>query len=133
MEQVLAGKKILIVEDEPAMPKALVDEFSQEGCVVMKAEDGKVALELLSKDKPDVILLDLIMPKMNGIEVLDTVRAGSAWGKKVPIVILTNLSPNDSIMGSVTKNEPSYYLIKSDWKLYDVVQKVKDCFKTPPL
>ena len=133
MEQILAGKKILIIEDEPAMLKALADEFSQEGCAVTKAEDGKVALDLIAKEKPDVILLDLIMPKMNGIEVLNTVRTESAWGKKVPIVILTNLSPNDSVMGSVTKNEPSYYLIKSDWKLYDVVQKVKDCFKTPTL
>ena len=115
------------------MLKALADEFSQEGCAVTKAEDGKVALDLIAKEKPDVILLDLIMPKMNGIEVLNTVRTESAWGKKVPIVILTNLSPNDSVMGSVTKNEPSYYLIKSDWKLYDVVQKVKDCFKTPTL
>ena len=70
------------------------------------------------------------MPKMSGMEVLDEVRTGSEWGKKVPIIMLTNLSPNEEIMGGVVKNEPSFYLIKSDWKLYDVVEKVKDCFKT---
>jgi len=65
------------------------------------------------------------MPKMNGMDVLAAIRAGSSWGKNVPIVILTNVSPNEKIMGEVVKDEPSYYLIKSDWKLYEIVEKFK--------
>lgn len=131
MEQPLSNKKILIAEDEPAMLNALTDKFSQEGCTVLRAENGKVAIDLAEKEKPDVLLLDILMPKMSGMEVLSEVRSGSDWGKTVPIIMLTNLSPNEEIMSGVVKNEPSYYLIKSDWKLYDVVQKVRDCFKGP--
>ena len=115
------------------MLNALADKFSREGCVVVKAENGEVALELAEREKPDVVLLDILMPKMNGMEVLGSIRAGSDWGKKVPIIMLTNLSPDERIMSGVVKNEPSYYLIKSDWKLSDVVQKVRDCFKMPAL
>jgi DNA-binding response OmpR family regulator len=111
------------------MLNALTDKFKQEGCVVIRAENGKVAIDLATKERPDVLLLDILMPKMSGMEVLDKVRTGSDWGKKVPIIMLTNLSPDEEIMGGVVKNEPSYYLIKSDWKLYDVVEKVRDCFK----
>jgi len=127
----LSNKKVLIAEDEPAMLNALTDKFKQEGCVVLRAENGKIALDLASQEKPDIILLDILMPKMSGMEVLAAVRAGSDWGRQVPIIILTNLSPNEEIMGGVVKNEPSYYLIKSDWKLYEVVEKVRDCFKKP--
>lgn len=130
MDQILSNKKILIAEDEPAMLAALADRFKEEGCVILKAENGKVALELAEKERPDVLLLDILMPKMSGMDVMDSVRNGSEWGRKVPIVILTNVSPDEQIMGGVVKNEPSFYLIKSDWKLYDVVQKVRDCFKS---
>lgn len=131
MDQILSNKKILIAEDEPAMLNALTDRFKEEGCAVLRAENGKTALDLAIKEKPDVLLLDILMPKMSGMEVLAAVRTGSDWGKKVPIIMLTNVSPNEEIMGGVVKNEPSFYLIKSDWKLYDVVQKVRDCLRGP--
>jgi len=86
---------------------------------------------MATKERPDVLLLDILMPKMSGMEVLASVREGSDWGKKVPIIILTNLSPNEEIMGGVVKNEPSFYLVKSDWKLYDVIEKVRECFRKP--
>jgi DNA-binding response OmpR family regulator len=133
MDQTLENKKILIAEDEPAMLTALTDKFKQEKCVVIQAGDGEVALSKASTEQPDVVLLDILMPKMNGMEVLSGIRKSSDWGKKVPIVVLTNLPANETIMGDITANEPSYYLIKSDWKLSDVVEKVRDCFKTPVL
>jgi DNA-binding response OmpR family regulator len=131
MDPILANKKILIAEDEPAILTALADKFEQEGCVVEWAEDGEVATFMAVKDHPDVILLDILMPKMNGLQVLDQVRKGSDWGRKVPIVILTNLPADEKILGAVVENEPSFYLVKSDWKLYEVVEKVRDCFKNP--
>ena len=133
MENILSNKKILIAEDEPTMLNALTDKFKREGCVVIGADNGKSALDLAVQEKPDVVMLDILMPQMSGMEVLSGIRNASDWGKKVPIIMLTNLSPNEEIMSGVTKNEPSYYLIKSDWKLYEVVEKVRDCFRSPAL
>jgi DNA-binding response OmpR family regulator len=133
MENILSNKKILIAEDEPAMLNALTDKFKREGSIVIGADNGKSALDLAIKEKPDVVMLDILMPQMSGMEVLGDIRNASDWGKKVPIIMLTNLSPNEEIMNGVTKDEPSYYLIKSDWKLYEVVEKVRDCFRSPAL
>jgi two-component system alkaline phosphatase synthesis response regulator PhoP len=129
MNQPLLDKKILIAEDEPAMLAALTDKFKREGCIVVQAENGEVALDLAAKEKPDIILLDILMPKKSGMEVLNDLRKGSDWGKTVPVIILTNLSQDESIMGGIAENKPLYYLVKSDWKLYEVVEKVQDCFK----
>ena len=131
MDQILSNKKVLIAEDEAAMLNALTDKFEGEGCIVLRAENGKIALDLATKEQPDILLLDILMPEMSGMEVLSAIRTGSDWGRKVPIIMLTNLSPNEEIMGGVVKNEPSFYLIKSDWKLYEVVEKVRECFRKP--
>ncbi len=131
MDQILVNKRVLIAEDEPAMLNALTDKFKREGCVVIRAENGEVALALAIEEKPDIILLDILMPIRNGMEVLGAIRKGSDWGKKVPIIMLTNLTADEKIMAGIVEDEPSYYLIKSDWKLYEVVEKVKDCFKNP--
>jgi DNA-binding response OmpR family regulator len=133
MDSILLNKKVLIAEDEPAMLAALTDRFKREDCIVTGAENGEVALELANKEKPDVILLDILMPKMNGMDVLAAIRTGSDWGRKVPVIMLTNLSPNEEVMNGVVKSEPSFYLIKSDWKLYEVVEKVRECFRKPAL
>lgn len=127
----MVGKKILIAEDELAMQNALMDKFKREGCVVFGAENGEVAMTLAAKEQPDLILLDILMPKMTGMEVLEKIREASAWGKKIPIIMLTNLPADEKIMAGVVKNEPSYYLIKSDWKLYEVVEKARECLAGP--
>ena len=80
MDQILSNKKILIAEDEPAMLNALTDKFEREGCIVIRAENGEIALNLATGEKPDVILLDILMPKMDGMEVLASIRKGSDWG-----------------------------------------------------
>lgn len=133
MDQTLVNKKVLIAEDEPAMLGALTDKFKRENCIVFGAKNGEIAVSLAIKEKPDVVLLDILMPIKSGMEVLSAIREDSDWGKKVPIIILTNLSPDDKIMAGVAKDEPSYYLIKTDWKLYDVVEKVRSCFRNPAL
>lgn len=131
MDPLLKGKKILIAEDEPPMLGALTEKFTNEGCEVIPAEDGDIALKLVIEKRPDVILLDILMPKRNGTDVLEKIREMPDWGKKVPIIMLTNLSADDKIMNSIVKNEPSYYLVKTDWELAGIVEKVKDCLKHP--
>jgi DNA-binding response OmpR family regulator len=121
-----AKKIVLIVEDENHLRQALVDKFSREGFSILEAHNGEEGLKIANSSHPDIILLDIIMPRMDGLTMLKTLRQSSEWGEGVPVIILTNLAEDEKINEAVTINEPSYYLIKSDWKLEDVVQKVKD-------
>jgi DNA-binding response OmpR family regulator len=119
-----SGKKILIVEDEEEMLEALKDKFEIEKFKTFTAGDGEGGLKKSLDIHPDLILLDIIMPKMNGIEMLRKLRA-DAWGKKVPVVILTNLS--DAIqLSEAEKIGISAYLVKADWGLKDIIAVVKE-------
>ena len=120
------NKTILVVEDEKTVLRAITEKFSGEGFDVLSAENGEDGLAKALEKKPDLILLDLIMPKMTGIQMMHRLRESPGYGEKVPIIILTNLSANDRISLEVAKDEPSYYLVKADWKINDVVQKVKE-------
>lgn len=118
-------KRILIVEDERAMADAISDVLSQEFTTLI-AEDGEKGLETALEKHPDLILLDIFMPKMDGLVMLQKLRLNE-WGKKIPVIILTNLNPNsNSVINSVLKDEPAYYLVKSDVKLEGIVDKVKE-------
>lgn len=131
MDQTLVNKRVLIAEDEPAMLMALTDRFRREGCVVTGASDGEAALSTAVRERPDVILLDILMPKMDGMQVLGKIRDNAGWGKVVPVIILTNVPADEKIMSSVMRDSASYYLLKSDWKLYEVVERVRNCFRNP--
>lgn len=123
----IAGAKILIVEDEEAQRKSLADELRDEGFRVLTANDGQEGLTTALQEHPDLILLDVLMPVMDGLSVMKKLRAGNPWGKQVPIILLTNLSANeDEIIKAVTRDEPAYYLVKSDWTLQEVVEKIKE-------
>ena len=120
-------KKLLIVEDEAVISKPLADELRDEGFEVSTAQNGKEGLALALSEKPALILLDLLMPVMDGTTMMGKLRETNEYGKKVPIIILTNLSASEGkIMTAVTKDEPAYYLVKADWNLSDVVEKVKE-------
>ena len=69
------------------------------------------------------------MPKMDGMEMMKKLRAQDEWGRKVSIILLTNLSADDKIMRGIVEDEPSYYLVKSDWKIPDVIAKVREMLK----
>jgi DNA-binding response OmpR family regulator len=120
--------KILIVEDEVIINKAYTDELRSEGFLVMTAMNGRDGLELALRERPDLILLDILMPVMDGLTMMDKLReVKDLYGKNVPIILLTNLSASEEkIMKSITKNEPAYYLVKSDWNLSDVIKKIRD-------
>ena len=111
------GAKILIVEDEASQRMALVDKFTREGFSVVEAKDGKDGLTIALQEHPDLILLDIVMPVMDGMTMLQKIRE-DAWGKDVKVIVLTNLS--DALAHG------SYdYLVKSDWKINDVVARVR--------
>lgn len=117
---------ILIVEDEVSMLNALRDKFTREGFTVFEAKNGEQGLEIALREHPDLILLDIAMPVMDGMTMMKKLRQENDWGKKVPIILLTNLNEDDKINIRITEDEPAYYLVKSDWKIDDVVEKVRE-------
>lgn len=116
-------KKILIVEDDKSLRHALEETVSREGFIPMIAKDGEEGLKSALKNHPDLILLDIIMPKMNGVKMLKSLR-DDAWGKTVPVLLLTN-DTDPEHMRETLKDNATDYLIKSDWEIEDVVKKVK--------
>ncbi|MCL5733597.1 MAG: response regulator [Patescibacteria group bacterium] len=103
----------------------LIDKFTREGFSALGAKDGEEGLASAISYQPDLILLDIVLPKMDGMTMMRKLREQSEWGKKVPIILLTNLNADDQIMMGVAKDEPAFYLIKTEWTLDDVVKKVK--------
>ncbi len=114
-------RKILIIEDERSLREAITDILQLKDFLPLSAKNGKEGVEIAQREHPDLILLDLIMPEMDGMIAFKKIRE-DAWGEKVPIIILTNLSAtNEQFM---TTHDPTYYLIKSDWKLHAIVRKI---------
>lgn len=118
------SKKLLIIEDDKLLLRALLDSFTIEGLEVIVAKDGGEGLEKALEQHPDLILLDILMPKMNGMEMLKKLRKDS-WGKSVQIIMLTNLSDKEKISEAVTEGI-SEYLVKSDTKIGYIVDRVKE-------
>lgn len=116
-------KKILIVDDEAVLLNLLSTKVGQAGFSVIEARDGDEGLQKALKEHPDLILLDIIMPKMDGVTVLKNLRQ-DPWGKGVPVIILSNLNTAESVEKSLA-NGAYDYLIKIDYTLDDLVNIVK--------
>lgn len=119
---------ILIVEDDAPLRTALVTKMQSEGYKVLSAKDGKDGLDQALANKPDMILLDIVIPVMDGLAVAEALSKDE-WGKDANIIILTNLSDNKQIAEAV-RNGVYEYIIKSDKKLEDIVNEVKNRFAT---
>ena len=117
-------KKILIVEDEQDMAEVLSDKFISEGFQVTSAKDGEKGLQAALKEHPDLILLDIVMPKVDGLEMLKKLREDE-WGRSAVVILLTNLSSTEKIAEAV-KQGMHEYLIKSEWRVTDIVKKAKE-------
>ncbi len=116
-------KIILFVEDESALQKTLGDVLNQEGYKVFSALDGEAGFEMAQAESPDLILLDLVLPKMHGFEVLKKLKENEKT-KNIPIIVLTNLES----MGDVEKAlelGATTYLVKASYTLEEVVAKIK--------
>lgn len=118
---------IVIAEDEKFLLKAYRIGLEKEGYEVFIAEDGKTAVKLIQDHKPDLILLDVMMPRMNGYEVIKKIQERPEL-KAIPVVILSNLSQTtDQEIGKSLGVKD--YIIKSDHSLKEVVEKVKGYLK----
>lgn len=116
-------KKILIVEDDKMLMDLLSTQFGSAKFSVSKAMDGKEGLAKALNEHPDLILLDLLMPVMDGVTMLKHLRK-DPWGKKVHVIILTNYSDKER-RGTTKKLGYDLYVIKSDHKIKDVVGFVR--------
>lgn len=115
-------KKILLVEDDVFIKDIYETKFVQEGFEVVLAENGMEALKKMEESIPDLILLDVIMPYMDGMETLKRIKANDAW-KKIPIIMLTNISEKEKVTEGMEQGADDY-LIKSHFTPSEVVAKV---------
>lgn len=120
-------KKILIVEDDGLLAKLYAKEFESAGYQTFHAEDGEKALGIAINDHPDLIVLDIALPKMQGTEVMSRLRQDPI-GAKTPIIIITNLNIDDRILQDVVKHKPAYCLTKSETSPGDLLSKIKTIF-----
>ncbi len=117
--------KILIVDDEPDLRMMFKDILETQGYETDEAEDGIQCLEKMSQEKYDLVLLDLMMPKMDGMEVLSRVKQDEAKYGKIPIVILTNLT-SDVVIKEGFERRADGYLIKTELTPEQVIKEIEE-------
>jgi DNA-binding response OmpR family regulator len=116
-------KKIAIIEDDQAISQMYRMKFENEGYDVETAENGKIGLELIEKMRPDMILLDIMMPIMNGDEMLAELRKES-WGKNIKVMVLTNIGEQE-LPKSLTSLGVLDIILKAELTPRQVADKVK--------
>jgi DNA-binding response OmpR family regulator len=115
--------KVAIIEDDQAISQMYRFKFEAEGYDVQTAENGRLGLELAENMKPDIILLDLMMPEMTGDEMLEKLRK-TPWGKNIKVIILTNMGEQE-IPDSVRQQGVSDVILKADMTPRQVAELVK--------
>jgi CheY-like chemotaxis protein len=123
----MVSKKIVVAEDEPILLKALNLELLSAGYEVLSATNGKAALEVIEKERPALVLLDILMPELTGFEVLEKLQANPQL-KKIPVIILSNLGQEEEIKKGLALGAKDYY-IKASTDLETITQKVKELVK----
>jgi DNA-binding response OmpR family regulator len=116
-------KKLLIVEDETDIREAMAEAAKQEGFQVLVAKNGQEGVDIALAEKPDLILLDIVMPVMDGHEVLKKLR-NDPWGQSVKIIMLTSMDDVKNI-GEASTNNITEYIIKAHSSLDDIMKQVR--------
>ncbi len=116
-------KQILIIEDDATIIGPLKTKFEADGFRIHEAADGLLGLKKALEIQPDLILLDIIMPRMDGLTMLQKLRASGEFGRRVPVVILTNLSDAESVQEAAASGVYDF-LVKANWQLKDLVKLV---------
>ena len=117
--------KIVIIEDEPLLLKALNIELLDGGFQVYSALDGETGLELIYKEKPDIILLDMVLPRITGFDVLSKIKNDSII-KNIPVIALSNRDQKHEQEHAFELGADDYF-IKSNTDLSQLIQKLKAC------
>lgn len=115
---------ILFIEDEAALQKTVTDALEPHGYTVLKALDGEIGIRLAKEKQPDLILLDLILPRKDGFEVLQELIGMDAT-RHIPVIVLTNLEGTEEIEKALTLGATTY-LVKANYSLEDILKKVEE-------
>ncbi len=118
------AEKILIIEDDFFIRELYERQFVKEGYEIVTAEDGPDGLLKASQVKPDLILLDIMLPKLNGLDLLKTLK-GQEETQNIPVILLTNLG-QESVIKEGFENGAESYLIKSAYTPSQIIQEVKN-------
>ncbi len=121
--------RILIVEDEEVLSKVLREKFENEGFETEVATDGEMVMDMVKKTKPDLVLLDLLLPKKLGIEVLKEMKL-DAEVKDVKVLVLSNLDDDQDIKTALALGAVDYF-VKTQHPLKEIVEKVKEHLLIP--
>lgn len=116
--------KILIVEDEAALAKVLVEKFARENFEVKNVVTGDVVVSAAKSFSPDIIALDIMLPKRNGLDVLQDLKADPDL-KRIPVIMISNLDSDEDIKRSISLGAVDYF-VKSQHLINEIVEKVKE-------
>jgi len=117
-------KKILFIEDEFSLQKTLGEFLRKNGYEVISALDGETGLRVAKEKLPDLILLDLILPRKHGLDVLKDLKNDKKT-KDIPVIILTNLESLEDVQKAIELGATTY-LVKANYSLEEVVEKIKE-------
>ncbi len=120
--------KVLVVEDDESIRQLYFDVFTNAGITALTASNGAEGVELALKHHPDAILMDIMMPIMNGHEAVSKIRR-DAWGKHAKVVFLTNMSDAENVVHAVEEGSEEY-IIKANTSVKEVLNKVRLAMNT---
>ena len=123
----MSAQKIVLMEDDEVLGKVLKEELTESGFSVAWAKDGEAGIAHIRKDKPDLALLDILMPKKNGFDVLAEIKRSPAT-KDIPVIMLTMLGADDDLKRGVALGANDY-IVKSQHAIGEIRDKVKEFFK----
>jgi DNA-binding response OmpR family regulator len=117
-------KKVLIAEDDPSMAEIVTHKLTTSGFSVRHASDGKIALKMFMEEPPDVMLLDLMMPEMDGFQVLEAIRKDKDQKKAAtPVIVLSNLWSNEDILKAKSLKADDY-MVKAYFTTEEIMNKI---------
>lgn len=123
----MAKSKIVLVEDDEILSKVIYEELKDAGFDVMQAFDGEEGLKLIRSKKPNLVLLDIILPKKNGFEVLEELKK-SPDTQDIPVIVLTMIGKDEDIKKGLRLGANDY-IVKSQHAIAEIIEKIKAFFE----
>ncbi len=119
--------KVLVIEDDKFLRELISQKLQKEGFLISQAIDGEEGFKKIKEENPDLILLDLILPSMDGFEVLEKIKQDGITSK-IPVIILSNLGQKDDVEKGLKLGAVDY-LIKAHFTPREIIEKIKNILK----
>ena len=117
-------KKIVILEDDLALSKSLSQTLIGEGFEVLSAVDGETGLRIINESRPDLVVLDIILPRKSGFEVMEDLSANPDLAR-IPVIVLTNLESSHDVNRMVELGA-KFFMVKTNYSLEEIAGKIKE-------